>query len=114
MWQEFKRNGRIGTSLGNYLNRTREGELSESEKRSAVSQVVQGTASLIFKKALLRLSQETEVELKIPMHDAALVQHAKDYDPANLVRIFAEVLSAHFSNRIQGKASLEAFVPPEA
>ena len=112
VWQEFKEKGRIGTSLGNYLNRTREGELSASEMRSAVSQVVQGTASLIFKKALLRLSQESAIKLKIPMHDAALVQHADDYDPANLARIFAEVMSAHFSHRILGKASLEAFVPP--
>lgn len=111
VWQEFREKGRIGTSLGNYLNRNREGDLSDSEKRSAVSQVVQGTASLIFKKALIRLSQENDVELKIPMHDAALVQHAEGYDPAKLERIFAEVMSAHFSNRILGKASLEAFVP---
>ena len=111
VWHEFKETGRIGTSLGNYMNRTGQGELSASEKRSAVSQVVQGTASLIFKKALLRLSHESAVELKIPMHDAALVQHAAEYDPANLVRIFAEVMSAHLSHRIVGKASLEAYAP---
>ncbi|MEK8025110.1 DNA polymerase [Pseudaquabacterium rugosum] len=110
--QKFKDEGRIGTSFGNYLNRVRDGDLSPSEKRSAVSQVVQGTASLIFKKALLRLSDDSALELKIPMHDAALVQHSPEYDSKNLVRAFSEVMSEHFSHRIVGKASLDLYAPP--
>src|SRR5690606_1445660 len=56
IWSEFQTNGRVGTAFGNYLSRASSAELTEKEKRSAVSQVVQGTASLIFKKALLKLS----------------------------------------------------------
>jgi DNA polymerase I len=50
IWDEFKIAGKIGTSLGNYVCREGSGDLSDKEKRSSVSQVVQGTASLIFKK----------------------------------------------------------------
>lgn len=108
---EFLKVGRIGTSLGNNL--TREGisdELSEKEKRSAVSQVVQGTASLIFKKALLRLRSMQEVELKVPMHDAVLFQHPKAFDPTTVANLFAEVMTEHFNGEIVGKASVASFL----
>ena len=110
VWSEFRAGGRIGTSLGNYLNRDRTGDLSEKEKRSAVSQVVQGTASLIFKKALVRLSAMKEVKLKVPMHDAVLFQHSREFDPQAVVELFANVMSEHFDQRIKGKASLSKFV----
>lgn len=111
VWREFKNNGRIGTEFGNYLSRSGSGELSEKEKRSAVSQVVQGTASLIFKKALLKLSNLKGVELKIPMHDAVLFQHGEDFDPAEVAKMFASVVTEHFGGKIKGKASVESFVP---
>ncbi|MED5606332.1 DNA polymerase [Pseudomonas sp. JH-2] len=106
----FKENGRIGTCLGNYMKRNRSGNLTEQEKRSAVSQLVQGTASLIFKKALLRLSHEEMVELKVPMHDAVLFQHPVAFDANVVSEIFKDTMSEHFENRITGKASLGQFV----
>lgn len=110
LWAEFENTGRVGTVLGNYLSRSGTGELSEKEKRSAVSQVVQGTASLIFKKALIKMSLLTTIELKVPMHDAVLFQHPEDFDPTELANMFAAVVTEHFDGKIVGKASVANFV----
>jgi DNA polymerase I len=109
IWAEFLAAGRVGTALGNYLARSSSGDLSEKEKRSAVSQVVQGTASLIFKKALLGLNLVQDVQLKVPMHDAVLFQHPKEFDPTVVASLFSKVLTDHFNGRINGKASVESF-----
>ena len=109
IWDEFRTTGRVGTVLGNYLARSGSGELSEKEKRSAVSQVIQGTASLIFKKALLGLSLVQDVQLKVPMHDAVLFQHPKHFDPTVVADLFSKVLTEHFNGKINGKASVENF-----
>lgn len=110
VYTEFQSSGRIGTAFGNYLSRDGSGELSEKEKRSAVSQVVQGTASLIFKKALLRMSLLGNIELKVPMHDAVLFQHPQDYDPTEVANLFASVVTEHFNGKILGKASVANFL----
>ena len=109
IWSEFKEYGRIGTVLGNYLSRAYSTELTDKEKRSAVSQVVQGTASLIFKKALIELSCVEHVELKVPMHDAVLFQHPSDFDPQEVADLFAKVMTDHFNGQIMGKASIGNF-----
>ena len=109
IWSEFYKNGRIGTNFGNFLSRVGSQELTEKEKRSAVSQVVQGTASLIFKKALLRLSLLSHVELKVPMHDAVLFQHPADFDPQEVAALFANAMTEHFGGKINGKASVTDF-----
>lgn len=110
IWSEFKNNGRIGTTFGNFLVRNTVDELTEKEKRSAISQVVQGTASLIFKKMLLELSFLKDVELKIPMHDAVLFQHPHSFDPGEVTKIFVKVMTEHFEGKIIGKASVANFV----
>jgi len=109
VWSEFYNEGRIGTAFGNFLSRVGSEKLTEKEKRSAVSQVVQGTASLIFKKALLRLSLFTHIELKIPMHDAVLFQHPANFDPQEVADLFATVMTEHFGGKINGKASVADF-----
>jgi DNA polymerase-1 len=110
IWDEFKRAGKIGTTLGNYLCREGSGDLSDKEKRSSVSQVVQGTASLIFKKMLLELSKLDSVQLKVPMHDAVLIQHPASFDPTIVINLFKKVMTEHFQGAITGKASLANFV----
>lgn len=110
IWSEFAAAGRIGTAFGNYLTRSNSADLSDKEKRSAVSQIVQGTASLIFKKALLRLGFLRDVELKVPMHDAVLFQHHAGFDPQAVARLFADVMTEHFQNKIVGKASVTGFL----
>lgn len=111
VWQTFYNDKRVGTSLGNYLVRDGDGPLKGSEQRSAVSQVVQGTASLIFKKALLALSKLPDVELKMPMHDAALLQVPLGYEVDKLMHVFEAVMTSHFNGKITGKASMDSFFP---
>lgn len=73
--QYLLENNRIGTDIGNFRNRITSKEfLYNNEKRWVLSQKIQGTASLIFKKALIELSKFDEIEFLIPMHDAALFQ----------------------------------------
>lgn len=106
---EYQDKGRISTSLGNHMKRTRSGNITEQEKRSAVSQLVQGTASLIFKKTLLNLSNEPMIELKVPMHDAILFQHPESFDANIVADIFRRTMTEHFGSTIIGKASLSQF-----
>lgn len=108
----FETDQRIGTALGNHLRRDGTGPLTEKEKRSAVSQLVQGTASLIFKKSLIKLRQEPSVGLKVPMHDAILFEHSHDFDPTLVADVFASTMTEHFEGKITGKASLSPFKQP--
>ncbi|TFW18885.1 DNA polymerase I [Duganella callida] len=110
--EDFQASGRISSGFGNYQNRESEGPLSEKEKRAGVSQVVQGTAALIFKKALLNMRNETEVRILLPMHDAVLLEHPPEYDSNKIVTIFAETMSEHLERKVLGKASLEPFFSP--
>lgn len=105
---EFFHKNRVGTIEGNYLNRTLSGELTEKEKRSSVNHVVQGTATYIFKNALLELSKESGVEILIPMHDAVLFQHTSQFKPVRAKQIFESVMTKLLSN-VSGKASIEDF-----
>ncbi|WP_374945256.1 RNA-directed DNA polymerase [Sphingomonas sp.] len=73
--------------LGNrYRGRTK-GQLTGKEQRSAVSQVVQGTGSLIFKRALLAASSLDDVRVVLPMHDAPLFEHTLAETPARVVAL---------------------------
>ena len=72
---ELAKAGRIGTLFGNHRNRSNKGDLDAKERRWAISQVVQGTGSLILKKLINILSVELqEVAVLLPMHDALLVE----------------------------------------
>ena len=67
--------GRIGTLLGNHRYRTKDGVLDPKERRWAISQVVQGTGSLILKKLLIELATSVpEALVMLPMHDALLLE----------------------------------------
>ncbi|MCC5849710.1 MAG: hypothetical protein JJU29_16625 [Verrucomicrobia bacterium] len=71
----LKRDGRIGTLLGNYRYRTKEGVLDRKEMRWATSQVIQGTGSLILKRLINRITTELpHVAILLPMHDALLLE----------------------------------------
>ena len=109
LYEKFKREGRISTICGNYLNRTNSSELTNKEKRSVVSHVVQGTGSYIFKSALMELSKQEEVEILIPMHDALLIQHPEAWNNQIAVDIFKDKMTSILENKITGKASIEKF-----
>jgi DNA polymerase I len=91
--------------------RIKNGQLSAKEQRSAVSQVVQGTASLIFKKALLEVGKIDDVVILLPMHDALVFEHSLPETPAQVVAAFENVMTAQLDRRVNGKASISSFVP---
>jgi len=72
---ELERSGYIQTVLGNRRIRKRRGALSRRERGWAMNQVVQGTASLIFKDVLLSLSRVFGPDsILLPIHDAVWLQ----------------------------------------
>jgi DNA polymerase I len=76
---ELLSNNRIGTSEGNYRYRDCiSPSLKNKERRWLLSQKVQGSASLILKKAIISLSVYKQIEFLIPMHDAVLFQVPKN------------------------------------
>lgn len=111
VWATFQREGRIGTIQGNYYKRSGQGTLSAKEQRTAVSQVIQGTASLIFKKALLVVSDVEDVTIILPMHDALLFEYRLADTPAKVVAAFEKVMTEHLFERVNGKASIGQFAP---
>ncbi len=67
--------GHIETLFGNHRYRMKSGDLDPKERRWAISQVVQGTGSLILKKLINTLTNKLpEVSVLLPMHDALLVE----------------------------------------
>ena len=113
IWAEFQRTGRIGTIFGNYYRRGSMGQLTGKEQRSAVSQVVQGTASLIFKRALLATAALNDVRVVLPMHDALLFEHRLAETPVKVVGTFEDVMTEVLGGRVTGKASISDFAQRE-
>ncbi|MBY8201637.1 hypothetical protein KW514_10765 [Vibrio fluvialis] len=108
VYDTFVKENRIGTINGNYLNRISNGVLTEKEKRKSVNHVIQGTATYIFKRAILKLAELKDFDILIPMHDAVLFQHPANINPAIAKEIFESVMS-EILPRISGKASIEDF-----
>jgi DNA polymerase I len=109
--QQFSDEGRVGTLHGNFLKIKNAGDLSNREKRSCISQVIQGTGSLIFKKAIIEISKIKDLKIIIPMHDALLIQHPDDFNADIIIKIFEDVMSDTLKNeRLITKASLGTFI----
>ncbi len=100
--------GYVSTSFGNRFYK-KNIQVSVKDKLSAISQVVQGEGSLIFKKTLLQLAETEDVGILLPMHDALLFQHALPATPQKVCGIFENMMTSHFNGLIQGKASIEEF-----
>lgn len=95
--------------LGNHYLREHDGPLTAKEQRSAVSQVVQGTASLIFKRALLNVGELDDVTIVLPMHDALLFEHRLADTPNKVVTAFENAMTKTLEGAVKGKASVGAF-----
>jgi DNA polymerase-1 len=106
---KFQQDGRVATIYGNHYQRRGNGQLSGKERRSAVSQVVQGTASLIFKKALLEVGGFEDVNIVLPMHDALLFEYRLADTPEKVVATFEQVMTKQLQERVNGKASIGQF-----
>jgi DNA polymerase-1 len=113
VWAEFERTNRVTTVFGNHYRRTGKGQLTAKEQRSAVSQVVQGTASLIFKRALLAVDLISDVRVILPMHDALLFEHTLAETPAMVVEAFGGVMTDVLNSLVKGKASISDFAERE-
>ncbi|MCW6537656.1 DNA polymerase [Sphingomonas lycopersici] len=113
VWAEFERTGRVATLMGNHYRRSGRGSLTSKEQRSAVSQVVQGTASLIFKRALLAIASIGDVRVVLPMHDAVLFEYRLAGTPAKVVGAFESVMTDVLGARVTGKASISDFAERE-
>jgi DNA polymerase I-like protein with 3'-5' exonuclease and polymerase domains len=90
--QEAIDNMLVGTAFGNYRN-------VKDNINISLSHNIQATASLIFKKALIRVSEEVpEAEFVLPMHDAALFQvkrRSVESISNKIKAIFLKVFSEH-------------------
>ena len=96
---KLRENGVIGTIFGNFRRRTSEGELTYKEQRWAMNHIVQGSASIIFKDALIRLAGRFGVNsILLPMHDAVLLQ----FSPQEITRVeFEKEAAAMMINAFQ-------------
>lgn len=94
---ELLTRGRVSTALGNNRSRKSSGPLSSRERRWATSQAVQGTASLIFKTALIDLtSQFHPKNIVLPIHDAVLMQFPNDDNQDAYVSTVTQVMQNAF------------------
>lgn len=100
---------RIGTRNGNYFHLQHKYAPTAKDIRSAVSQKVQGTGSLVFKMALLKLAKLDGFRIVLPMHDAVLVEHGLGDDPCKVVELFEGAMTDLFDGKIAGKASVSEF-----
>ncbi len=110
VWADFQRTGRVSSLFGNHYRRSGSGQVIGKEQRWAVSQVVQGTASLIFKRALLTAVSLGDVRIVLPMHDALLFEHRLAETPARVVKAFEDTMTHVLGTSVAGKASVDDFV----
>lgn len=75
LFESVKEDGYASSKMGNSRYIHNKGELTRDEERWIPSQVVQGTASLIFKLSIIKLQKDADfVRFLIPMHDGILIQ----------------------------------------
>jgi DNA polymerase I-like protein with 3'-5' exonuclease and polymerase domains len=99
--EKLLKEGFVSSLLGNRRVRTGQGGLSPREKRWALNQPVQSTASLIFKEALLEIAREFGDERVIlPMHDAVLLQLDEDHTLDRQVARASGLMVEAFMRRI--------------
>ena len=107
--RDLKTYRRVDTYCGNHFRLTHRRSPTDKEKRSAVSQKVQGTGSLIFKQTALQVANLKKFRIVLPMHDALLVEHLPVDDPKIVVSIFEQTMTNVLKSLVTGKASLESF-----
>src|SRR3546814_9564069 len=93
--------------MGNHYARSNLGALTGKERRSAGRQVVQGTGSLIVKKALLEVDKLDSLAILLPMHDALIFEHCLPDTASKQIATFEPVTKEVLGVRIDGKATVE-------
>lgn len=105
-------NNRINTPLGGHRKRSGAGELNSNERRWALNQRIQGTASLIFKEAMIEIASLLGSQaILLPMHDAFLMQLPieKLAEQTNAAKLIMEGSMRKYCPTIVPKVSLEKF-----
>ena len=93
----------VSSQLGNRRYRTTEGNLTSKERRWALNQPVQATASLIFKEALVALADQFGMNsIMLPVHDAVLMQFESDDKFESKVRAAEVTMLEAFRRRCPG------------
>ncbi|WP_162789301.1 MULTISPECIES: DNA polymerase [Sphingomonas] len=109
---KLRSEGSVGSLVGNKRYRVTDGDLTSKEKRWALNQPVQATASLIFKEALLKISDAVGMDaILLPVHDAVLLQFDEDGFESLTERsceIMVESFSARFP-KLRPKVTAGAF-----
>jgi hypothetical protein len=73
--------GYVSSYMGNRRYLAQKGQITGKERRWVPNQIIQGTASYIFKKSLIELKRQIgEVRLLVPMHDAILLEVKEDME----------------------------------
>ena len=73
--------GYVTSYMGNRRYLAERGQITGKEKRWVPNQIIQGTASYIFKKSLVELKRKLgEVQFLVPMHDAILLEVKQDME----------------------------------
>lgn len=106
-------NGFAESELGNKRYTLSHGTLSAKERRWIPNQLIQGTASLIFKRALIELHKRMKkrVSFLVPMHDAILIEVSYE-DESEARDVITEVFCGEFSRvcpGIEPSVSFEEF-----
>jgi len=104
--------GHIDTLDGNRRYRTRDGSLSSKEKRWSMNHRIQGTASAIFKDAVIRVfNQFGRKTIIAPIHDAMLLQFEDDKEAGEKATLAAELMRETFVKwcpNVRPRVSVEA------
>lgn len=97
---ELETRGFASSQCGNRRYRQDKGPLTPAERRWALNQPIQSTASLIFKEALLALAAEFGFNsIVLPIHDAVLMQFEANGDFETKVEVAQSIMQRAFTLR---------------
>ncbi len=109
---ELQTRGRVGSLLGNFRVRSGSGRLTKKEQQWALSQRIQGTASLIFKEAIREVAAKFGNDsILLPMHDALLMQaDASSFDLVkNATVAIMEAAFHKWCPKVKARVVVESF-----
>ena len=97
---KLAREGYVSSAFGNRRVRSPQGNLTNKERRWALNQPVQSTASLIFKETLIELEQAFERDsIILPVHDAVLMQFTDNEEFESSVERARALMVSTFRHR---------------
>ncbi len=112
MQSSLEEKGFVSTVMGNRRVRLVRGQLSNRERRWALNHRIQGTASLIFKRAVIGIASELGNDcVLLPMHDAVLLQFEEavaDRCTERAMQLMKEAFF-HFCPGVEPKVAATAF-----